>query len=160
MKEIQLTQGFVAIIDDGDFERVNQYKWQVLLSGKKAKYATRFDNKNRKRIYLHRFITNADSGEEIDHINHDGLDNRRENLRTCTREQNMRNRPTWRKGYKGVRNSKSKRNPFTATIYANKRRNHLGSFPTAELAAMAYDEKAKEYFGAFACLNFPDKIFS
>jgi hypothetical protein len=107
---------------------------------------------------MHRQITSAPPGLVVDHINHNGLDNRKDNLRLCTRAQNALNqRP--RKGtssrYKGVYwHERDKR--FYAQISHKGRRYHLGSYKSEIQAAKAYDKKAKELFGEFAHLNFPD----
>ena len=95
MKEISLTKGLVAIIDDEDFERVSRYKW-VSLKNKRTVYASRSSDLKggKKTMYMHRFIMNPPSDMQVDHINGDGLDNRRVNLRVCTQSQNLKN--SWR----------------------------------------------------------------
>ena len=119
-------------------------------------------------IMMHKFIMNAPKGMCVDHINHDGLDNRRENLRICTYSQNSQNkrrRVNSRSGYKGVYQIPEKykvRKRFQAYIgdpntpATNKRNIRLGTYLTAEEAARVYDKKAKELFGEFAELNFPE----
>jgi hypothetical protein len=100
-------------------------------------------------------------GEEVDHINRDTLDNRRKNLRVGTKPQNLWNqkiRSTNTSGFKGVdwkqwENSGA----WCARLSHNSKRVHIGYFKTAEEAARAYDQKAKELFGEFARLNFPEK---
>ena len=157
MKEIELTKGYKAIIDDDDFERVSKFNWYVCVARKTCVYATAWDSASRKVIYLHRFILDVPKGLQIDHKNRNGLDNRKENLRLATHADNVRNRDNWRKGsYKGVTPRPSKINPFQARITFNKTSENIGSFPTAEDAARAYDQKAREYFGDFAYLNFPE----
>lgn len=92
---------------------------------------------------------------EVDHINGDGLDNRRSNLRLCNRSQNGANRvsPNREIKYRGVYKSKNG-NGFKAQIKAFRRNIHIGVFDTEEDAARAYDAKAREYFGEFARTNF------
>ena len=149
-KELILTQGFVALVDDDDYERTWRHRWSML-GNKKFYYA-----RNSKLGALHRFIMNCPKDMMVDHINHNGLDNRKENLRICTAGQNrMNSRAAKNKSiqYKGVaRNSDGGK--FYARITANHRNLYLGSFDTAEEAARAYDDKAIEIFGEFAKLNF------
>jgi HNH endonuclease/AP2 domain len=113
----------------------------------------------RKQHFLHRLIMQAKAGEYVDHVNMDVLDNRRSNLRVCTIQQNCQNkklRPDSQTGFKGVRKSKKlHKNPFVARIMTPERvRLHLGCFPTAETAARAYDEAARQLHGEFARCNF------
>ena len=106
---------------------------------------------------MHRFIMKPKSNEYVDHINGDKLDNRKENLRICTKKENQRNQKVRKdntSGYKGVALMAGKY--WRAYITSGgSRQKHLGNFKTKEEAARAYDEKAKEYFGEFARLNFP-----
>jgi len=93
MKKIQLTQGKFAIVDDVDFAKANKYKWYATKSSYNW-YAARGNRVNGqvKTIYMHRFIMNCPTGMEVDHKNTNSLDNRRENLRNCTRKENLQNR--------------------------------------------------------------------
>jgi hypothetical protein len=147
MKTIPLTQGKIAIVDDCEFERLNRFKWWAIRTRAKW-YAVR--EQNRKRMWMHREIlgTNAES----DHINGDGLDNRRINLRSCSHAQNCRNRRTFssKSGFKGVYKS---RNKWIAQLQPFRNRKYLGTFPTKEEAAIAYNQAAKETYGDFALLN-------
>lgn len=161
MKEIPLTQGKVAIVDDEDFERVSQHKWHYVEFRKTSTgYAARTVGPQGKRvkIYLHTFIYGDTENKVIDHKNRDGLDNRKENLRLATVAQNCRNSKGFGSVlYKGVsKNSSSKIRPFSAAITIQNKTFRLGSFSTAEDAAKTYDRKAKELFGEFAYLNFPE----
>lgn len=145
---IQLTQGKIAIIDPEDFELVDEYIWHTDRRG----YA-----RSGKNIKIHRLIMGVREGFEIDHVNRDGLDNRRSNLRWATLSQNRANtgRAAGVCGYRGVRRDKKK---FMAQIGINGKSTSLGNFATAEEAAKAYDTKAIELFGEFAQLNFGRKI--
>lgn len=152
MKEIPLTRGKVAIVDDGDFPELSKHKWYARI-GRHKPYAVRTGSRN-EIIRMHRVIMNAPDGLEVDHISGDTLDNRRANLRICTRGQNAANIPSNRNknGFKGVHKSYRK---FHAKISCKRVRYHLGPHTTPEEAARTYDRKAIELFGEFASLNFP-----
>ncbi len=112
--------------------------------------------RNQHRTPLHSYLLQPPSGMFVDHVNNNPMDNRRENLRLCTMEQNNQNRrrpakPT-RFKYKGVR---AHRDRFSAILKANHRRHYLGTFGTQEEAARAYDAGAIRLHGEFASLNFP-----
>jgi hypothetical protein len=159
MKIIPLTQGLFALVSDEDFEYLNRWKWYAAKPNPKKNkwYARRVDHKNKKRpIYMHRVITNAPPGLEPDHINHNTLDNRRENLSLGTHLDNMKN--LLRKsntGYRGVKRLR-KTDRFFAQIAIGKKHIYLGLFSSAEEAAKAYDEAAKQHRGKSAFLNFPE----
>ena len=156
-KLLPLTQDKFAIVDAEDYERLREYKWHAIKNGQRY-YAK--SNRLHVPIAMHRLILNAPSHLVVDHINHNGLDNRRSNLRLCTVSQNNRNRrpitrPNKGSKYKGVSFDK-KRNLFKAVIWRNKKQCFLGRFKSQIKAAKAYDKKARELFGQFAYLNFPD----
>jgi hypothetical protein len=155
VRVIPVTQGFHALVDDEDFDRVNQWSWTVKRS-KRTVYAQGLANG--QRLFLHRFILNAPSGVEVDHINGDGLDNRRSNLRLATVSQNQANRKRLNAnnttGYRGVTYNKGNRR-WLAQIQHEGIQMHLGYFTTPEEAARAYDQKAEELFGEFAKTNHP-----
>lgn len=155
-KEIPLTKGHVALIDDDDYERVSQYKW-TFDNGYAARKAG--GQKNPKKIMLHRFILDAPAGYDVDHINRDVLDNTRANLRICTRSQNNANRislPGSSSQYKGVSWNRNRQRWQVFQCAYGKRR-YLGYFENEAEAAIAYDEAAYESFGDFALLNFPER---
>lgn len=161
MKEIQLTQGKVALVDDEDFERVNLFKWHALKKDNNY-YASRHIpiGKTRKTTFIHQLVMNVDilSKEdiEIDHIDGNGLNNQKYNLRACTHSQNLMNskkRINSSSKYKGVGWHKL-RKKYRARIRLNGIQYHLGLFDSDIDAAKAYDNKAKELFGEFAKLNF------
>jgi hypothetical protein len=153
MKKIPLTQGQVAIVDDSDYELLSQHKWYAHKSGKTF-YAERFFQK--KTYSMHRIIMKVPSEKEVDHKNGNGLDNRKDNLRLCTRAENCRNKRSTNKSsrYLGVSwNAKDKR--FRAQTEKDGIRYYLGQFMNEEDAAKTYDAKVNELFGSFARLNFP-----
>lgn len=155
MKEIKLTRDKFALVDDEDYENLNQYKWTFHAQG----YAyNQSILGNKICVLMHRLITNAQKGQFVDHINHNKLDNRRENLRVCSQSQNggnsimSKNNTT---GYKGVSFDKKSQN-YHAYIMLNRKRINLGRFDNAKDAAIAYDIKAKEIWGEFALINLPE----
>jgi hypothetical protein len=164
MKTIPLTQGKVAIVDDRDYRWLSQYKWHAQKSGNRPGlyYAVRNAtiNKHRKTIQMHREIMNPPDDLEIDHRNNNALDNRRSNMRTCTRAQNMANSRAQRRkssAFKGVSFHKDYRKWRVRIMHLGKDL-HLGFFRSQVRAAKAYDDKAKELFGEFAYPNFPHQI--
>ena len=156
MKEIKLANGKgIALVDDADFEKVNQYKWKV--STRYARHSYR-EGKKIKGIQMHRFLLKAPINMQVDHINGNGLDNRRSNLRLATRSQNQWNtkRVNSKTGFKGVsyHNDTRRKKPWMAHITIYDKTRTVGHFYTAEEAARAYDKRAKELFGEFASTNF------
>lgn len=152
-KQISLGNDKFALVDDEDFERVNQRQWTPANGGRYARATIRKDGLS-TLILMHRFILDTPPGMDTDHINGDGLDNRRANLRISTHAENMRNRFSSR-GLKGVHFRKG-RQVYQAYISVDKKLTRLGHFISQEAAACAYDYAAKELHGEFARLNFPD----
>ena len=153
-KQIILTQGKTALVDDEDFEYLSQWKWFCGLDGYAVRNSPMVNGKQRSLIRMHRQIMNPPNGLYVDHINHNKSDNRRENLRNCTLAENQHNtkRPKNNTtGYKGV--SKDRRR-FRANIYVDGKQRCLGTFDTPEEAAHVYDVAAVTYFGEFAKINF------
>ena len=173
-----------VLIDEEDWERVSQYTWYISKprSGRTSyvranvpdpdggvRYRKDRDcwEKKTTKIALHRFIMNTPKGMAVDHINHNGLDNRKKNLRNCTHAENCRNvrkKPINDSSkFKGVSyaprsscNVNDLSKPWIAQIRLDYKTHYIGSFPTPEEAALEYDRKALELHGEFAHLNFPD----
>lgn len=149
MKLIPLTNGGHAIVDDEDYERIAAVTWYRF-----RKYALHSYRVGKKvqHYRMHHVVFGRRC--QLDHANGNGLDNRKENLRPATRVENARNKwkLTNKSGYKGVT-----RNPNTgrwqAQIKADGRRINLGTYISPQLAALAYDAAARQYFGEFAATN-------
>lgn len=157
---IPLSQGLFALVDGEDFEELSRFKWYALNNGY-TYYAVRHSSQKlgkRKLILMHRVVMNAQPREEIDHYGHYGLDNRKDNIRICTRAQNNQNqrpRKNTSSQFKGVDwHTKSKK--WRVQIKNNNKPIRLGCFDDEIEAAKTYDKKAKELFGEFAHLNFGD----
>lgn len=154
---IPLTQGKSAMVDDEDYDWLNQWKWHFAQG-----YASRNSGSVlglRKAIRMHREILRTPKGMDTDHINGNTLDNRRKNLRICTRAQNNTNtrvRKDNTSGFRGVTWHTYTRK-WEAQININGKHTHLGLFKTPEEAALAYDQEAKKHHGEFARLNFPER---
>lgn len=152
MKEIPLTQGRVTLVDDDDYEYLSQWKWYFSTEG----YAVRHEEGKGTTILMHREIIKTPRDKQTDHINGNGLDNQKKNLRICTGAENQHNarlRKDNTSGFKGVYFYTDARK-WRATISINQTRRVLGTFLNKIDAAIAYDVAAKEYFGEFAKTNF------
>jgi hypothetical protein len=155
VKLIPLTQGQFAIVDETDFEWLSQWKWQALWSrSSKSFYARRSASfqGEQKVIYMAREILGNPIGLQVDHSNHDTLDNRRSNLRAATVSQNQFNRGLSARstsGHKGVTWSK-RRSRWISRIELNGHRRYLGMFSDLSAAATAYRDAASAAAGEFA----------
>lgn len=150
MKEIQLTQGKVAFVDDEDYERLNRFKWYAVRA-KDRFYAER--KSASIQIRMHRTIMNAPKGIQVDHKDRNGLNNQKFNLRLATNQENCFNQIHPHKnnklGVKGV-HWREDTKKFLAQIQFNKKRIYLGLFTMLEDADSAYRKAEKKYFGEFA----------
>lgn len=140
---------FVALVDDEDFERVNQFFWYADKDENTFYAVARIQN---KLIYMHTFLTGF---KQTDHKDMNGLNNQRNNLRKATTQENLMNRKSFKNSssqFKGV-SWDGTRNKWIARIRLNNKSIHLGRFISETDAAKAYNQKAKELFGEFAKLN-------
>ena len=149
MKEIPLTKGKVALVDDDDFDMLSKFKWYY-----GNRYAVRHDNstKTRRPMFMHRVIIGTPDGMDTDHINGDKLDNRKCNLRVCTRSQNQINalcRRNSKSGLRGVHWSERNKR-WVAQMRFNGRKLSLGYFTSKLAASKAYCEQVKLLYGEFA----------
>jgi AP2 domain/HNH endonuclease len=153
-KIIPLTRKQNAIVDTADYEWLMQWNWFAnWCPSNKRFYATRRNGSG--KLGMARAILQCQPDKEPDHKNHDTLDNRRQNLRTATRSQNMRNVKrcsTNMSGYKGVRWHKSD-DKWSADITHKGKRIHLGTFTSKDQAIRMRDQAARKYHGAFAIFN-------
>jgi hypothetical protein len=151
---IPLTRGQFAIVDAEDYPSLSQYTWFAEGTPNNY-YAVR--KENGKSIKMHRQITNAPDHLVVDHIDHNGLNNRKSNLRPCTFAENCRNLRSSRhktSRYKGV-HWRKRGKKWAAAIRCDNKTHHLGYFKDEIEAARAYDKAATTFHGEFASLNFP-----
>lgn len=157
MKKIKLSQNLYAIVDDEDFGMLNQFKWSACKQ-RNTHYATRaikLADGKWTSIKMHRLIMRTSKGIQIDHINGNGLDNQKKNLRFCSNAENARNRGAQTNSttkYKGVFWDKYHKK-WTARIQVNYKNVFLGYFKNITDAIFAYNQASVNYFGRFAKLN-------
>lgn len=152
-KEITLLRGEIALVDDDDYDWLNQWIWYTSNG-----YVVRRDYDSTGKlitVFIHRAITGAEKGQIVDHINGSKLDNRKENLRICTHAENMRNRRNKKHGsskFKGV-SWQENMNLWEASITYENKHMSLGYFQDEIIAANMYNHIASKLFGEFAYLN-------
>lgn len=155
MKNINLSNGGISVVDDEDYERVKHIPW-YRFDGKTTSYvAAKIKNKNGEWVTerLHRFLISPDPHQVVDHIDGDGLNNQKSNLRICLQSQNTKNCSLYKTsttGYKGV-TKKIVRGivKWSARIQVDKKRLSLGLFTSPEEAYAAYCEASQKYHGQF-----------
>ena len=156
MKEIPLTRGYVAIVDDSDYADLTQWKWYAHHRKSGAFYAARRRvNGKQGVVKMHRQILGALPGEDVHHANHKTLDNRRSNITRCTRSQHhasRRKRAGCSSQFKGVHWRRDV-GCWRAEIQHNGKKHHLGLHDDEREAARAYNVAALDHFGEFALLN-------
>lgn len=159
MREISLSRGKLAMVDDEDFDKIGHLKWYASSTNKgKVFYAARHTSRKsskHKVIYMHRILLSCPEGMEVDHVDGNGLNNQKSNLRICSHHQNMchsRKRPDVSSRFKGV-HKPSKIKGWIAKIEIKGKVTTIGTFQSEIAAAMAYNEAAIKFHGEFANLN-------
>ena len=158
MRTIPLTQNQVALVNDEDYEWLNQWKWCASKLHYGGFAAVRGATGTNKRLFMHRVIMYAPKNMQVDHENHNTLDNRRINLRLATASQSQHNTKGHKNTlsrHKGVTWNRRSRK-WSVQIRLNNKPYYGGCFDEEIEAAKAYDNKAKELHGEFACLNFKE----
>lgn len=160
-REILLTQGKIALVDDQDFEWLSQWKWYAARDNHRfyAHRAAYVEGEVRQAtVRMHRVIMYAPHGVLVDHRDGDGLNNTRDNLRLCNNKQNCHNQGIAinnKSGYRGV-SWETRYGKWRAIIMVDGKLRSLGYHATPEEAAVAYDAAARELHGEFARLNFKE----
>lgn len=161
MKEIPLTKGKVALVDDEDFELVSQYKWHVQKTHRTFYAVTEIIGARkagqRRLLSMQNLILPPPLGKRVDHKDRDGLNNQRSNLRHATNSQNCANRVSGKtplSGYRGVRLYRQcTQRPWAAQFMVRGKTLTFGYYATPEEAARTYNEAASKIWGEFAILN-------
>jgi hypothetical protein len=155
VKEIQLSKGKVALVDDEDFEYLSQWKWFYHNKGYAARNKNTGNRVGRGSYLMHKVIMNTPDGMETDHINGDKVDNRKSNLRICSKSENIMNskiRKDNTSGYKGVCWHIGHKK-YCVSICKDKKIRHVGYYEKISDAVLAYNNAAIELFGEYARLN-------
>jgi hypothetical protein len=157
MRIIHLTKGYTAMIDDEDFSLVNQYSWQVRIATSLHAKRGVYDpaTQQNRTQFLHNLIMPPPKGFTVDHIDRNGLNCQKSNLRFATRSQQRYNAGNKRGLYRGVHLEKNGK--WMARLMAESKTYYSMCYRNVIDAAKAYDELAKRYHGEFASLNFPDE---
>ncbi len=155
MKKIKLTQGKYALVDDEDYSELNKFKWCAAKTSKIYAFRSKVINGKRRQCSMHRELMQPKDGYQVDHIDGDGLNNQRSNLRVCTPSQNQMNKskmPSNTSGYKGVFLLKTV-NKWIAQISVGDKDIYLGIFADPLKAYEAYCKACIKYHGEFARLK-------
>lgn len=150
MKQIQLTQGKIAFVDDEDFEFLNQWKWRYWKDVKRNCTAYAIASIKSRTTRMHRLLLQSKKGDIIDHRDRDGLNNQKSNLRVCTHSQNNENRKVMSTSKTGIKGVRSHRRKWKASITKNGKYIYLGLFKNKEEASERYKQEARVLFGDFA----------
>lgn len=149
MKEIPLTQGMYALVDDEDYALLSMFHWCVSVARNGRNYAVRGSGKT--RVFMHRFVMQTPDDQIVDHLDHNGLNNQKTNLVNCTQSENVHRGKTYSK-YKGVYWDKTYKF-YCAQISYKGRRKFIGYYKTENEAAKAYNKVALRIYGKSAYQN-------
>lgn len=160
---VKIGHEFSTIVDESDWPKLSHFRWTVKISKNNKFYAVTNNTivpRIPKKLKMHRVILDSSDGNFVDHVDGDGLNNIRENLRFATEQQNGWNKKRKIRSnilFKGVDRVElaTGKIRWLACIRINSKKKNLGRYATAEEAACAYDDAAREFFGEFASLNFP-----
>jgi hypothetical protein len=155
MKYIKLSQGKRAKVDDEDYEELSKRKWSCNNGYAKSYFS--YKNGIQTYLWMHRVIMNAPKDKEVDHINCDKLDNRKENLRLCTRMENAKNRKVQKNNSSGCKGVYWSQKRWHARLAVDRKKIRLGCFDSMIDAVKAYDEAVLKYHGEFARTNIPQR---
>lgn len=159
MREIPLTKGHVALVDEADYERVSALRWYAMNCHGRTLYAARgrvLRSDPPKKVLMHRFILGVPAGMVIDHINGNGLDNRRANLRVCSHLENCGNGPArgTSSGHKNISyRPQHKRKPYVVQITRDGKNHYCGSFADLHSAVAARNTAVVRIWGEFARID-------
>lgn len=150
MKEIPLSREKVAIVDDADYEELSRYRWTCTIHGYARRGRKISEGLGDGKVYMHRQIARCLEHEIVDHINGNRLDNRRENLRTCTSAENVLNAKVNKNNKLGVKGVSKSMGLFAARVFHKGEMKFFKRFKTVEEAKAAYDFHAKIHHGEFS----------
>lgn len=153
MRSIELTQGLYTIVDDEDYEWLSQFKWCAANEGKNTPLFYAVSKIRKQNVRMHRLILGVSKGTWVDHKNRNSLDNRKENLRVTTPQNNARNKRVSSNNSLGVKGVNYHQGAYCARIWYKGRNVHLGRFETLLEAQLAYDFEALKLFGKYAATN-------
>ena len=154
-RELHLLRGQVTRVDDADYPWLSTYAWRLNSGGYAVRTATFGTHK--RILCLHRELLQVPRGLVVDHVDHDKLNNTRDNLRIITQQQNLQYRRCFRNNRSGYKGVTAQHGQYHARIHVDGRAWHLGFYDAPETAAKVYDAAARQLFGPFALVNFPDE---
>lgn len=152
MKKIKLTKGKFALVDDEDYGKLSKYKWHANHDNKGKFYADRSTFKGIKGEFerkMHRLIMDCPKGKEIDHIDGNGLNNQKSNLRVCTHAQNMKNMIAHKDSRSGLRGVSPSGKKWQVRITNNYKEKYIGTYNSKLEAYQAYCDACTKYHGDY-----------
>lgn len=154
IKFIALTKGQIAVVDSTDYDQISGFSWQAKWDENtkmfRAERTIRLEDGKRRTLGMHRVVMGDPKGLLIDHKNHNTLDNRRCNLRICNSSQNAMHRKVRSSNKLGLKGVVRNGSGFAAYVSINRKKMHLGTFPTKELAYEAHQAASKKFHGDYS----------